>query len=53
MSAQPQPTRAEQSDGAEPACPDCGGPIGAEVAADNPSFICRSCYDAYVDNAGR
>jgi len=53
MSAQPEPMGVEQIGGAEAACPDCGGPIGTEAVTDNPFFICRSCYDAYVDNAGR
>ncbi len=53
MSAQPEPRSTEQLAAADQACPDCGGPIEAEAAADDPFFICRSCYDAYVDNAGR
>ena len=53
MTAHPEPMRAEPLVGAERACPDCGGPVEAESATDHPFFICRSCYDAYVDNAGR
>jgi formamidopyrimidine-DNA glycosylase len=53
MTAQPEPMGAEPFGGAERLCPDCGGQIEAESATDRPFFICRSCYDAYVDNAGR
>jgi hypothetical protein len=39
-------------------CQDCGGSLGVDSEdqrdrAGEPFRICRSCYDAYVDNAGR
>jgi hypothetical protein len=37
----------------ERSCPDCGGPIEASTATEKPFRVCRSCYDAYVENAGR
>jgi tRNA(Ile2) C34 agmatinyltransferase TiaS len=32
-----------------PVCPDCG----QTVRSDDAGRLCRSCYDAYVENAGR
>jgi hypothetical protein len=34
-------------------CPDCGGPVEADVPRDKPYRICHSCYAAPVENAGR
>jgi hypothetical protein len=51
MSARPEPS--EWLDDSERTCPDCGGPIEANTATEKPYLICRPCYDAYVDNAGR
>jgi len=32
-------------------CSDCGRPL--EAGAEEWYRLCRACYDAYVDNAGR
>ena len=39
------------TDGTVRLCPDCGRPI--EAGAEEWYRLCRACYDAYVDNAGR
>jgi len=33
-------------------CRDCGRPVELDGEG-NPFPVCRSCYDVYVDNAGR
>jgi hypothetical protein len=51
MTAQPEgPESAGIDDGVQ-RCPDCGGLV--ESGAGQPYRVCRACYDAYVDNAGR
>ena len=62
---QPEPTESLWIDGAEnPAareprpvpygrsCDDCGRPVELDGEG-NPFAVCRSCYDVYVENAGR
>jgi hypothetical protein len=51
MSAQPEPMEVERATRTSRPCPDCGGPMEAD--AEEWFRICRPCYDAYVDNAGR
>jgi hypothetical protein len=52
MAVQPESTEAVRIDRVERRCPDCGRPI--EPATTGKRFrTCRSCYDVYVDNAGR
>jgi hypothetical protein len=41
------------SDDLEPSCPDCGSRIEPNPEGEKPFAICRPCYDAYVENAGR
>ncbi len=52
MTAQLEP-RGSETDPGERSCPDCGQPVEADSAPHKPAATCRSCYDAYVDNAGR
>jgi hypothetical protein len=53
MTAQPDPTGTELTSGGETACADCGSPIEMSAGMEKAFSICQSCYDAYVDNAGR
>jgi hypothetical protein len=53
MAVQPEPMGAEWIRGTDRECPDCGRPIEANKVTEPLYAICRSCYDAYVDNAGR
>jgi hypothetical protein len=46
-------TEADRSEGVERLCHDCGSPIEADVEADKPFLVCRPCYEAPVENAGR
>ncbi len=51
MAARFEDLESEQGAGTARRCPDCDGPM--EPGADVSHRICRGCYDAYVDNAGR
>jgi hypothetical protein len=53
MAAQPEPIETGWADGADRHCPECGSPIEEGAARLGPFRVCRSCYDAYVDHAGR
>jgi hypothetical protein len=53
MAAQPDTTGTEWTDGTDRPCPDCGRPIEEGAGRVGPFRVCRSCYDAYVDHAGR
>jgi formamidopyrimidine-DNA glycosylase len=50
VSAQPEP---ERFDDTGKICQECGRPIEEDLRAGKPFVVCRSCYDAPVDNAGR
>jgi NMD protein affecting ribosome stability and mRNA decay len=53
MTAQPDPVGVERMSDDEWTCADCGSPIEANAEMDKAFSMCRPCYDAYVDNAGR
>jgi hypothetical protein len=50
---QPEPMETEWIDRVDRLCPDCGRPIEAPAATQEPFRICRACCDAYVEKAGR
>ncbi len=49
MTARPETM---DSEGSEGVCADCGSQIEAGEATGGAYSTCRSCYDAYVENAG-
>jgi hypothetical protein len=51
MTAPPEGLESTGMDDAVRPCADCGRPI--EAGAGESYRLCRACYDAYVDNAGR
>jgi NMD protein affecting ribosome stability and mRNA decay len=51
MGAAPEGLESTSTDDTVQLCTDCGRPI--EVGAGESFRVCRACYDAYVDNAGR
>jgi len=53
MAVQPGPTETMWIHGGERTCPECGGPIEVGVDPARPFRLCRPCYDAYVEHAGR
>lgn len=53
MTAQLEPRGSGTDPGRERSCPDCGQPVEADSAPHKPAAICRACYDAYVEHAGR
>jgi hypothetical protein len=53
MAAPPEPTETGCIDGDDRPCPECGEPIEEGGERVEPFRVCRSCYDAYVDHAGR
>jgi hypothetical protein len=65
MTTQPEPAEVLSIDGVEylrlrepqvvldsRSCGDCGRRVELDDDG-NPFAVCRACYDAYVDNAGR
>lgn len=51
MTAQPDGWESAETDDTVPLCSDCGRAV--EAHAEESYRVCRACYDAYVDNAGR
>ena len=51
MTVQPDGLESAGIDDTVQRCPDCGRPI--EAGPGDSYRVCRACYDAYVDNAGR
>lgn len=51
MSAPPDGSERVGIDDTVQLCSDCGRPM--EAGAEESYRVCRACYDAYVDNAGR
>jgi hypothetical protein len=51
MTVQPDGLESAGIDDTVQRCPDCGRPI--EAGPEDSYRVCRACYDAYVDNAGR
>ena len=51
MTAQPDRWESAGIEDTVQLCSDCGRPM--EAGAEESYRVCRACYDAYVDNAGR